>query len=77
MAVQLVAATIAALDWIEVEPGIGSPTLGKVLGIPALRTWQVMKFPRVWLYFERDDHVDIVRLLGERQEIAAILAGSP
>jgi hypothetical protein len=27
-----------------------------------------------WFCFERDDHVDVVRLLGERQDIAAILA---
>jgi toxin ParE1/3/4 len=70
----LVNATNAALDQIEVEPGIGSPVLGKILDIPELRTWRVTKFPLLWFYFERDDHLDVVRLLGERQDIAAILA---
>ncbi|MDP1692920.1 MAG: type II toxin-antitoxin system RelE/ParE family toxin [Burkholderiaceae bacterium] len=74
-ALRLVAATNAALDQIELEPGIGSPALGKVLGIPDLRTWRVTKFPLLWFYFERDDHLDVVRLLGDRQDIAAILAG--
>ena len=73
VAVRLVAATNAALDQIELEPGIGSPVLGKILDISALRTWRVKKFPLLWLYFERDEHLDVVRLLGERQDIAAIL----
>ena len=73
VAVRLVAASNAALDQIELEPGIGSPVLGKILDIPGLRTWRVKKFPLLWCYFERDDHLDVVRLLGERQDIAAIL----
>ena len=73
VAVKVVKATNATLDQIELDPGIGSPTLGKRLGIPGLRTWRVAKFPLLWCYFERGDHVNVVRLLGERQDIAAIL----
>lgn len=73
VAVRLVSATNAALDQIELEPGIGSPVLGKILDIPGLRTWRVKKFPLLWCYFERADHLDVVRLLGQRQDIAAIL----
>ena len=29
-----------------------------------------------WLYFELEDHLDVVRLLGDRQDIVAILTGS-
>lgn len=76
VAVRLVVATNAALDKLELEPGVGSPTLGKDLGIPDLRTWRVTGFPLLWFYFERDDHLDVVRLLGERQDIATILTGS-
>ncbi len=53
--VRLVNATNVALDQIELEPGIGSPSLGMILGIPALRTWRVAKFPLLWRYFKRDD----------------------
>lgn len=73
VAVRLVNATNAALDQIELDPGIGSPVLGKRLGIAGLRTWKVTKFPLMWLYFERGDHLDVVRLLGERQDIEAML----
>ena len=73
VAVKLANATNAALDKIELDPGIGSPTLGKLLGIPGLRTWRVAKFPVLWCFFERGDYLDVVRLLGERQGVAAIL----
>jgi toxin ParE1/3/4 len=73
--VRLAKASNAALDLIELEPGMGSPALGKVLGLPGLRTWRVGKFPLLWCYFERGDHLDVVRLLGERQDVAGILAG--
>ena len=76
VAVRLVGATDKALDQIELEPGMGSPVLGSVLGIPELRTWRVAKFPLLWFYFERGDHLDVVRLLGERRDIAAIFSGS-
>lgn len=73
VAVKVAKATNAALDQIELDPGIGSPTLGERLDIPGLRTWRVAKFPLLWCYFERRDHLDVVRLLGERQDIEAIL----
>ena len=73
VAVRVVKTTNAALGQIELDPGVGSPVIGKRLGIPGLRTWQVAKFPLLWCYFERGDHLDVVRLLGERQDIAAIL----
>jgi len=76
VAVRVVAATNAALDKLELEPGIGSPTLGKDLGIPDLRRRRVTGFPLLWFYFERSDHLDVVRLLGERQDIASILTRS-
>ena len=73
VAVRLVRATNAALDQIELDPGLGSPVLGKRLGIAGLRTWQVAKFPLLWCYFECGDHLDAVRLLGERQDISVIM----
>ena len=75
LAVKVAKATNEALDQVELDPGMGSPRLGKLLGIPGLRTWRVGKFPLVWCYFEREDHLDVVRLLGERQDLIAILGG--
>jgi toxin ParE1/3/4 len=72
----LVLATEHALDQLERQPGLGSPTLGKQLGIEPLRTWRVTGFPLLWFYVERDDHLDVIRLLGERQDVVALLMGS-
>lgn len=66
-------ASNAALDQLELDPGIGSPALGISIGIPGLRNWRVAGFPLLWFYFERDNHLDVVRLLGERQDIATIV----
>jgi len=73
IAENLVTASRIALQQIEQEPGIGSPRLGQLAEISALRSWRVTGFPLVWFYFEREDHLDVVRLLGERQDILAIL----
>lgn len=63
-----------ALQQIEQEPGIGSPRHGRLAEIPDLRSWRIAGFPLIWFYFERDDHLDVVRLLGERQDMLAILS---
>ena len=62
-----------AVKTIEHTPGIGSPRLGQLAGMDGLRSWPVNDFPVRWFYFDRPDFVDVVRLLGERQDIAAIL----
>jgi toxin ParE1/3/4 len=68
-------AALAALEPIQRMPAMGPPRLGKLCDIPRLRAWCVTGFPVQWFYFEADDHLDVVRLLGERQDIAAILCG--
>ncbi len=66
-------AAIAALEPIQRMPAMGSPRLGQLCEIPGLRSWRVTDFPMQWLYFEAKDHLDVVRLLGDRQDIIAIL----
>lgn len=75
VAENLVAATGEALDRIEQNPAIGSSAWSDELGVPGLRAWRGEGFPVIWFYFARDDHLDVVRLLGERQDIATMLAG--
>lgn len=60
-------AVIEALRRLEHNPTIGSPLLGQALRIEGLRTWRVGVFPSSIWYFERADHVDVVRLVGDRQ----------
>ena len=66
-------AAIAALEPIERMPSMGSPLLGQSCDIPGLRSWRAPGFPMQWLYFEAPDHLDVVRLVGDRQDILAIL----
>jgi len=66
-------AAIDALEPIQNMPAMGSPRLGQLCEIPGLRSWRVKGFPMQWLYFEASDHLDVVRLLGDRQDIVAIL----
>ncbi len=66
-------AALAALDPLQRMPGMGSRRLGQLCDIPSLRSWRVSGFPMQWFYFEAHDHLDIVRLLGDRQDIIAIL----
>jgi toxin ParE1/3/4 len=67
-------AALAALEPIERMPAMGSPRLGLLCEVPGLRSWRVQGFPMNWLYFEADDHLVVVRLVGDRQDIIAILS---
>ena len=62
-----------AIGAMERTPGIGSLRLGQMAGFEGLRSWPVRDFPVRWFYFDRPGFIDVVRLLGERQDIAAIL----
>lgn len=61
-----------ALDAVSRHPAIGSPLLGNALGVEGLRTWRVIGFPLTFWYFERHDHVDVVRLVAQRQDPAGL-----
>ncbi len=65
---------IDALHTIEKMPGLGSLRLGELCAVPGLRSFRITGFPCGWFYFERDDHVDVVRLLSYAQDLPALLA---
>jgi toxin ParE1/3/4 len=69
---RMFAAAPAALKPIPGMPAMGSPRLGQLCEIAGLRSWRVAGSPFQWLYFETDDYLDVVRLLGDRQDIRAI-----
>ena len=73
VAIRLVMQMGLALEQIQINPGIGSPRWGQLSEVAGLRAWRVTGFPLVWLYFDRPDHLDVIRLLGERQDILSIL----
>jgi toxin ParE1/3/4 len=66
-------AAITALDAIEATPGIGSPRVGELIGLDGLRRIGIEGFPCGWLYLERADCLDVVRLLADRQDLASAI----
>lgn len=67
-------AAIASLRAIEKMPVAGSPRAGELSDIPGLRVRRVEGFPVGWFYFVRPDHVDVVRLLADAQNLPVILS---
>ncbi|MDO8389452.1 MAG: type II toxin-antitoxin system RelE/ParE family toxin [Actinomycetota bacterium] len=73
LAVRFFNAALAALRSPERMPGIGSPLAGEWAGIPGLRARPVTGFPVQWYYFVADDHLDVVRLLADAQDLPVVL----
>lgn len=67
-------AAVASLRAIEKMPSAGSPHVGELCGVPGLRVRNVPRFPIGWFYFVRPDHVDVVRLLSDAQDLPVVLA---
>ena len=67
-------AALASVRSIERMPGIGSPLVGEMCDIPGLRSCPVKGFPIHGYYFIAEDHLDVVRLLADTQDLSAILS---
>jgi len=65
---------IASLRAIEHMPGAGSPRVGELCEIPGLRVRRIIGLPCGGFYFIRADHLDVVRLLADAQDLPAMLA---
>lgn len=53
------------------QPASGSPRYAHELNLPGLRFWPLTRFPYLVFYFERDDHVDVWRVLHAQRDIPA------
>ena len=53
------------------NPTTGSPRFAYELDIPGLRCWPLARFPYLVFYVERQDHVDVWRVLHARRDISA------
>ncbi len=47
----------------------GSPRYGQELDLPGLRCWPVKGYPHLIFYVDRDDHVDVWRVLHGQRDI--------
>ena len=55
------------------HPASGSSRYAQELGLAGLRGWPLNRFPHVIFYFDREDHVDVWRILHGRRDIPAWL----
>lgn len=67
-------AAIATLDAIGRMPLVGSPRAGELCDVPGLRVQRIAGFPCGWYYFAIPEHVDVVRLLADAQDLPSILS---
>jgi toxin ParE1/3/4 len=68
-ALGFVAALEKTYTVIADRPGIGSPRYAHELDLPHLRHRKLARFPYLVFYIERDDHVDVWRVLDVRRDI--------
>lgn len=53
------------------HPAAGSPRYAHELNLPGLRGWPVKRYPYLVFYVERDDHIDVWRVLHAQRDIPA------
>jgi toxin ParE1/3/4 len=54
-------------------PHAGSPRYAHELDIPGLRSWPLKRYPHLVFYIERDDHIDVWRVLHTQRDLPASL----
>ena len=73
VALKFIDALEQALHHIEQHPGVGSPRYAHELDLPGLRSWYIKGYPYVVFYVERDNHVDVWRVLHGSRDIPSWL----
>jgi len=77
VAMRFIDAVQRAIRRISRNPQLGTLRFAYELDIPGLRSLPVDRFPYLLFYVERDDHVDVWRLLHTRRDIPSTLLGDP
>ena len=68
-ALNFISALESAYTHIARQPQAGSPRYGHELNLPGLRFVPLRGFPHLVFYVEREDHVDIWRVLHGQRDI--------
>lgn len=53
------------------HPATGSSRYGHELDLPGLRDWSLKHYPHLVFYIEREDHIDVWRVLHGQRDIPA------
>ncbi|MBL8708080.1 MAG: type II toxin-antitoxin system RelE/ParE family toxin [Rhodospirillaceae bacterium] len=56
---------------IASNPASGSPRHALELNLPGLRSWQLERYPHLIFYLERNDHIDVWRVLHGARDVPA------
>ena len=60
-----------AYSHISRHPGTGSSRYAHELNLPGVRFWPLQKYPHLVFYVERDDYLDVWRVLHGERDIPA------
>lgn len=60
-----------AYAYVGRHPAAGSPRYAHELDLPGLRCWPLRRYPYLVFYVERDDHIDVWRVLHGERDIPA------
>lgn len=74
-ALRFVDAVERAFRHIARHPASGSTRYALELELPGIRCWPVKRFPYLIFYVEREDHIDVWRLLLDQRDIPKWLHG--
>lgn len=69
VALGLVDALEQAYAHISRHPTTGSPRYAGELNLPGLRLWPLKRYPYLVFYLERNDHIDVWRVLHGQRDI--------
>ena len=69
IALGFVDALESAYAQIGLSPALGSPRYAFELELPGLRSWPLKRYPYLIFYVERDDHVEVWRVLHRRRDM--------
>lgn len=69
LALRFVDALEAAFGHISANPAAGSQRYAAELDLPDLRFWPLKRFPYLIFYIEREDHIDVWRVLHGKRDI--------
>ena len=53
------------------HPASGAPRYAQELDLPGLRAWPLKRYPYLVFYVERDDHIDVWRVLHSQRDFPA------
>ena len=73
LALRFIDSLESAFFRVGTQPAMGSPRYATELDLTGLRYWPLKRFPYLVFYVEREDHVDVWRVLHEQRDIPAWL----